>query len=119
MRKPPRVAPNAALDEQRKPRLCERGRIPGDITNGPRGILDVGRWVELAKWTDKPMLPREHLDQFKYEVANELGINLKPGYNGDMTTREAGRIGGRIGGNMVKVMIRYAEQAMAEGDGRF
>ena len=69
----------------------------------------------MAKWTDKPMLPREHLDQFKYEVANELGISLKHGYNGDITAREAGRIGGRIGGNMVKVMIRMAEQAMAGG----
>ncbi len=71
----------------------------------------------MAKWTDKPMLPREHLDQFKYEVANELGIQLKKGYNGDITAREAGRIGGRIGGNMVKVMIRMAEQAMANGQG--
>ncbi|MDA8346097.1 MAG: alpha/beta-type small acid-soluble spore protein [Thermaerobacter sp.] len=63
------------------------------------------------------MLPREHLDQFKYEVANELGIDLKHGYNGDITAREAGAIGGRIGGNMVKVMIRMAEEAMANGQG--
>lgn len=52
-------------------------------------------------------------DRFKYEIAQELGIPLKKGYNGEMTTREAGKIGGRIGGNMVKVMIRYAEEELA------
>lgn len=71
----------------------------------------------MAKWSDKPMLPREHLDRFKYEIASDLGIELKKGYNGDITAREAGRIGGRIGGNMVKVMIRMAEEAMANGQG--
>ena len=35
-------------------------------------------------------------DQMKYEVANELGIDLKHGYNGDKTSRENGSIGGRI-----------------------
>ncbi len=44
---------------------------------------------------------REALERFKMESANELGINLKEGYNGDLTSREAGS----IGGNMVKKMI--------------
>ncbi len=44
---------------------------------------------------------REALERFKVESANELGINLKEGYNGDLTSREAGS----IGGNMVKKMI--------------
>lgn len=44
---------------------------------------------------------RETLERFKVESANELGINLKNGYNGDLTSREAGS----IGGNMVKKMI--------------
>jgi len=69
----------------------------------------------LAQWTNGPALPREQLDRFKFEVADELGITLNRGYNGDMTSREAGRIGGHIGGNMVKVMIRMAEEAMAGG----
>jgi len=69
----------------------------------------------LAKWSQGPALPREQLDQFKYEIANELGIGLRDGYNGDITARDAGRIGGRIGGNMVKVMIRMAEQSLSEG----
>ena len=44
---------------------------------------------------------REALERFKMESANELGINLKHGYNGDLTSREAGS----IGGSMVKKMI--------------
>lgn len=44
---------------------------------------------------------REALDRFKMESANELGINLKHGYNGDLTSRQAGSIGGQ----MVKKMI--------------
>lgn len=44
---------------------------------------------------------REVLERFKMESANELGINLKQGYNGDLTSREAGS----IGGSMVKKMI--------------
>ncbi|MDE6424911.1 MAG: alpha/beta-type small acid-soluble spore protein [Ruminococcus sp.] len=50
---------------------------------------------------------RETLERFKMESANELGINLKHGYNGDLTSKEAGS----IGGNMVKKMIEsYTKQ---------
>ena len=48
------------------------------------------------------------LDKFKYEVANELGVNLKQGYNGDLTSREAGS----IGGEMVKKMVAQAANQM-------
>lgn len=48
------------------------------------------------------------LDNFKTEVASSLNVNLKKGYNGDLTSREAGS----IGGEMVKRMIAYAEQNM-------
>ncbi len=46
------------------------------------------------------------MDQMKYEVANQLGINLKQGYNGDLTAKEAGY----IGGYMVKKMIEDVER---------
>lgn len=69
----------------------------------------------MAKWTNGPVLDPKLLDKFKFEIADDLGIELKRGYNGDITAREAGRIGGRIGGNMVKVMVRMAEEAMAHG----
>ena len=51
---------------------------------------------------------REALNKFKYEVANEVGVNLKDGYNGDLTSRDAGR----IGGNMVRKMMQQVENNM-------
>ena len=69
----------------------------------------------MAKWTEGSILPRAQRDQFKFEIADELGIDLRQGYNGDITAREAGRIGGRIGGKMVKVMVRMAEEALQRG----
>lgn len=52
---------------------------------------------------------KDMLNNMKYEVANELGVNLKQGYNGDLTSKEAGS----VGGYMVKKMIKQAEQNMA------
>ena len=52
---------------------------------------------------------RGALDNMKYEIARELGINLKQGYNGDLTSRQAGY----IGGYMVKRLIEQQEKAMA------
>ena len=48
------------------------------------------------------------LDRFKTEVASELGVNLKEGYNGDLTSREAGY----IGGEMVRRMIKKQEESL-------
>ena len=50
----------------------------------------------------------------KQEVAEDLGIPLKKGYNGDLTSREAGKIGGKIGGEKVKKMIAMAEESLVE-----
>ncbi len=51
---------------------------------------------------------REALDKFKYEVASEVGVNLKQGYNGDISAKDAGRIGGQ----MVRKLIQQAESQM-------
>ena len=51
---------------------------------------------------------KEAMNKFKMEVANEVGVNLKQGYNGDLTSKQAGT----IGGNMVKKMIQKAESQM-------
>ena len=51
---------------------------------------------------------KEAMNKFKMEVASEVGVNLKQGYNGDLTSRQAGT----IGGNMVKKMIQQAESSM-------
>ena len=48
---------------------------------------------------------REALNKFKMEAASEVGVNLKQGYNGDLTSREAGSVGGK----MVKKMIQSYE----------
>ncbi|MBO5291846.1 MAG: alpha/beta-type small acid-soluble spore protein [Lachnospiraceae bacterium] len=48
------------------------------------------------------------MDRFKTEVASELGVNLKEGYNGDLTSKEAGS----IGGEMVRRMIKRQEEQM-------
>lgn len=48
------------------------------------------------------------MDRFKTEVASELGVNLKEGYNGDLTSREAGS----IGGEMVRRMVKSYEESL-------
>ena len=48
------------------------------------------------------------LNKFKYEVASEVGVNLKDAYNGDLTSKDAGKIGGQ----MVKKLIEQAERNM-------
>ena len=52
---------------------------------------------------------RQAMTNMKYEVAGELGINLTKGYNGELTSRQAGS----IGGSMVKKMIEAQERAMS------
>lgn len=51
---------------------------------------------------------RDAMDKFKMEAASEVGVNLKDGYNGDLTSRQAGSIGGQ----MVKKMIESYENGM-------
>ena len=51
---------------------------------------------------------REALNRFKHEVASEVGVTLKDGYNGNISARDAGR----IGGNMVRKLIEQAENQM-------
>ena len=60
--------------------------------------------------SNKKVVPAaaEALNKFKYEVASEVGVNLKDGYNGDLTSREAGS----VGGEMVKRMIKKQEEQM-------
>ena len=61
-----------------------------------------------AKNSNKINVPeaRAAMDKFKMEAASEVGVNLKEGYNGDLTSREAGSVGGQ----MVKKMIEAYEQ---------
>lgn len=54
---------------------------------------------------------REALDRFKMEVASEIGVPLKQGYNGDLTSAQTGS----IGGEMVRQMIKRQEEQMKSG----
>ena len=53
---------------------------------------------------------KQSLEQFKMEAANEVGVNLQQGYNGDLTARQAGSIGGQ----MVKKMIESYENRISK-----
>ncbi|MBE6671095.1 MAG: alpha/beta-type small acid-soluble spore protein [Ruminococcaceae bacterium] len=57
--------------------------------------------------SNKTLVPeaKEALNRFKMEAANEVGVNLKQGYNGDLTSKQAGSVGGQ----MVKKMIEKYE----------
>ena len=60
--------------------------------------------------SNKKLVPEAQsaLNKFKYEVASEVGVTLKDGYNGDISARDAGR----IGGNMVRKIIQQVENNM-------
>ena len=64
----------------------------------------------MSTSSNQPSVPnaREALNKFKMEAASEVGVNLKQGYNGDLTSREAGTVGGQ----MVKKMIQAYENSM-------
>ena len=64
----------------------------------------------MSKKSNRINVPeaREAMDKFKMEAANEVGVNLKQGYNGDLTSKQAGSIGGQ----MVKKMIKSYEESM-------
>ena len=64
----------------------------------------------MANSSNRKLVPEAMtaLDKFKYEVASEVGVNLKDGYNGDISAKDAGKIGGQ----MVKKLIEQAERNM-------
>lgn len=59
-------------------------------------------------------LKANEIDDVKYEIAEELGIPLSKGDNGELTASQAGKIGGSIGGNMVKEMVKFAQEQMVK-----
>ena len=66
--------------------------------------------------SNKTLVPeaKEALERFKMEAANEVGVNLKQGYNGDITAKQAGSVGGQ----MVKKMIESYENSLQNGTAR-
>lgn len=71
----------------------------------------------MAQFTDTPkLLPEEDLDKFKYELSCRLDLTpqITNDYWGYVTSRDCGKVGGKIGGNLVKIMIRHEEQSMSQ-----
>ena len=64
--------------------------------------------------SNKTLVPeaKEAMERFKMEAANEVGVNLKQGYNGNLTSKEAGSVGGQ----MVKKMIQKYENDLKSGN---
>ena len=65
----------------------------------------------MANNNNKTLVPNAKgaLDKMKYEIASQVGVNLKQGYNGDLKASDAGR----VGGNITKKLIQMAESQMA------
>ena len=78
-----------------------------------KNLLFADTIFETEKGGEKVMAivpsAKEALNRFKMEAANEVGVNLKQGYNGDLTSRQAGSIGGQ----MVKKMIMAYENNLS------
>ena len=74
----------------------------------PKTIIGKGEIIMSAKNNNKLNIPeaKAAMNKFKMEAASEVGVNLKQGYNGDLTSREAGSVGGQ----MVKKMIESYEK---------
>lgn len=78
--------------------------------NKHKNLRSVNKTMSSSKSSSKLVVPeaREAMNKFKMEAANEVGVNLKQGYNGDLTSRQAGSIGGQ----MVKKMIESYEKSV-------
>jgi hypothetical protein len=101
--------PNAAFEEVKHmaSRRGHRPIVPG-AENGLEAFkAQVMKNEGFAVDTGQPQ-------NVKYAVANKLGIPLQPGYNGHLTTESAGKVGGKIGGAMVREMVRMAQQNLAK-----
>ena len=82
--------------------LPKQATIGMTLKKGGEKNMNKGQTVNVPE-------ARAALDNMKYEIARELGINLKQGYNGDLPSRQAGY----IGGYMVKRMIEQQERQMS------
>ena len=84
--------------------------IPSESTADINMFDEKENAIMSTKNTNQLNVPeaRAAMDKFKMEAASEVGVNLKEGYNGDLTSREAGSVGGQ----MVKKMIESYEKSL-------
>ena len=74
-------------------------------------LFDIVQNRRKTMASNKTLVPeaKEAMERFKMEAANEVGVNLKQGYNGDLTSKQAGSVGGQ----MVKKMIQSYENSLS------
>ncbi|CAH2714524.1 hypothetical protein BACCIP111895_01696 [Neobacillus rhizosphaerae] len=53
-------------------------------------------------------------EEAKFEAAQEVGVPLKKGYNGQLTSEQAGKVGGRLGGSMVRELVKMAQENLTK-----
>ncbi|WP_068785831.1 alpha/beta-type small acid-soluble spore protein [Paenibacillus phocaensis] len=88
--------------------------------NGGNGRQESDPAVRLSRFKAEVMkregynVNPERPDDVKFEVAQSLGVTMREGDNGDLTTAKAGKVGGVIGGSMVKEMIRLAKERLKD-----
>lgn len=85
-----------------------------DCGENPRKETEKERFTMASKNSNQINVPqaREAMDKFKMQAAQEMGVNLKQGYNGDLTSREAGSVGGQMVKKMWPVRsVNYARPA--------
>ena len=84
--------------------------MSGKNISEPRLKVEKRRCKSMSTRSNNLVNPnaREAMNRFKMEAAGEVGVNLKQGYNGDLTSRQAGSVGGQ----MVKKMIEAYENGM-------
>jgi small acid-soluble spore protein D (minor alpha/beta-type SASP) len=90
--------------------MSRRNRRP--VVPGAEKGLDAFK-TEVMRREGYPVNPNRP-DDVKYEVARDIGVPLQPGGNGALTTESAGHVGGKIGGTMVREMIRLAQERMSK-----
>lgn len=56
----------------------------------------------------------DNSENAKFEAAQEVGVPLTKGYNGNLTSEQAGKVGGRLGGSMVKELVKMAQENLAK-----
>ncbi|MDF2628129.1 MAG: small acid-soluble spore protein alpha/beta type [Symbiobacteriaceae bacterium] len=90
------------------------------LVSAAAGALDQLKFEvaqDLGMHVSSPQELQQTIDRRKFEIASEIGVPLQPGYNGEITSRQAGKVGGRLGGHlggqMVKRMIAQAEEQLS------
>jgi small acid-soluble spore protein D (minor alpha/beta-type SASP) len=84
------------------------------MTRGNRNKILVPEAQKKMDELKAKVVGADHPSNAKFEAADEVGVPLQKGYNGQLTSEQAGKIGGKLGGNMVKELVRMAQENLAK-----